>query len=71
LPYLISNQEGIITWPVSDEVIKNQVSLDAKALTYYQKIAAVSDKTADEDLNCLGMVKFMACAAVYPTCSDS
>jgi hypothetical protein len=48
-----------------------QVSLDAKALAFYQKIAAVSDKTADEDLICLGIVKFMACAAAYPTCSDS
>ncbi len=71
MPYLISNKEGIITWPVSDQVLQSQVSLDAKALSYYQKIAAVSDKTASEDLICLGMVKFAACAAVYPTCSDS
>ena len=52
-------------------MLANQVALDAKALAFYQKIAAVSDKTADEDRICLGMVKFMACAAVYPTCSDS
>lgn len=67
---IFSHTESLIIWPVSDLVLNDSVSRDAKAMEYYQLIYNNSYSIGEVNEECLGVLQYTACAATYPTCAN-
>jgi hypothetical protein len=67
---VLPHTEPLIIWPVSDLVLNDSPSRDAKAIEYYQLIYNDSFSIKEVNEECLGVLQYTACAATYPTCAD-
>jgi hypothetical protein len=70
LPYALPHAGSLIIWPVSDLVLNDSESRDARAIEYYQDIYNNSYSAGEVDETCLGVLQYTACARTYPTCAN-